>query len=193
MLLKLASERPSKVPGARLSIDTRHCTALRGKRPSMRNQDRVNGSCINLKNWSSYLLHQGPLGLLDGDRHLMGGATRIPGLPQSSSMAISGAGAPLPLGDWGHSHFQWPVCLQTVLGPGGSFWDSWAQWPVDLHLKHSPLLVSFPDWWLNLLAPFGLLWGCRAWLTAMAISLAWTLACLFSCWVLSSSSVYCDY
>ena len=86
---------------------------------------------------------------------LSGRATRIPKLPQSSSMTVSGAGVPLSLWDWGHSHFQWPVCLQAGHGLGGSFWHLWAQWPVDLHLKHSPLMIftfrgtvklSWPPW-----------------------------------------------
>ena len=43
---------------------------------------------------------------------------RISGPPQSSSMAISGGGAPHPLWDWGQSLFQWPACLQARHGLG---------------------------------------------------------------------------
>ena len=64
--------------------------------------------------------------------------------PQSSSVAVSGAGAPIPFQDWGQSHLQSPCLLQTGRGPGGSFWHFWAQWLVDLHLKH-------PSCWFTVL------------------------------------------
>ena len=39
--------------------------------------------------------------------------------------------------------------MQAENGPGGS-WHPQAWWQVDLHLKHSPLLVLPPDGWVNL-------------------------------------------
>ena len=44
---QVGSERPSKIMGARLSLDTHHSTAFEGKKFSVRNQDRVSGSLIN--------------------------------------------------------------------------------------------------------------------------------------------------
>ena len=77
MLFKLASERPSKITGVRLSIDTSHCTTF-GKRPSMRDQDRVGGSCINYKIDFLTCHVKDHLGLLDRDRHLMKGSRQSP-------------------------------------------------------------------------------------------------------------------
>ena len=68
------------------------------------------------------------------------------------------------------------LLLMTCLFEGwawtrGFFWYFGAQWPVDLHLKHSSLLIYLWGGWLNFLGPLGLSWGCNAWLTAIAISL----------------------
>ena len=186
MLFKLASERPSEVTGARLSVSTSHSRAFEEAQNERSGQSKWRP--YQLKNWFPYLPCQGPPGAPQWrwTSHC-GGAARIPGPPQASIMAISGVGAPLPLWDWGQSHFRWPVLLQTRDGPGGSFWHFWAQWLIDLHLKHSPLLVLPPGRWLNFLGPLGLSCGCKTWLKAMAISLAWALACLFLHQVLSSS------
>ena len=94
---------------------------------------------------------------------------------------------PFSIWDWGHSLLQSLVSFQAEHGPGGS-WNPQAWWQVDLHLKHSPLLVLLPGGWVNLPECFEFSWGCKTWLTATAISGAWTLACLFSNWALSSSS-----
>lgn len=69
MEFKLASERPSEVMGARLSNDISHCTIFGGKRPNVRDQNKVNGSCISF-NIDFLTCHfKDHLGLLDGDRY----------------------------------------------------------------------------------------------------------------------------
>ena len=68
MEFKLASERPSEVMGARLSNDISHCTIFGGKRPNVRDQNKVNGSCISF-NIDFLTCHfKDHPGLLDGDK-----------------------------------------------------------------------------------------------------------------------------
>ena len=122
---------------------------------------------------------QRPLGLFDVVRYLIQGASRIPGPPQLSSMAIWGAGTHLS------SHLQWPVCLQARHGREGSFSHFWAGWLI---FEAFPLAGFTSRWWLRFLGPLGLSWGCKALLTAVVI--AWALVCLFLCQDLSSSSAW---
>ena len=119
-LFKLTSERPSEVTGVRLPINSSHSTAFEGKRPSVRNQDRVTGSHINLKNGFLTCHIKDHLGLLNGDRHLIVGSCQNPWATSVIQHGHLGSRRPLPLWDWGQSLFQWPVRLQTGHGPGGS-------------------------------------------------------------------------
>ena len=95
-----------------------------------------------------------------------------------------------PLQDWGQSHFQWPICLQTGHGPGGSFWHSQAQWLVDSHLKHSPLLVLPPGRWLNFLGTPWVVLRLQGTADSCGPSLAWAGACPLARQFLSSSSAW---
>ena len=94
-------------------------------------------------------------------------------------------------GPWGReeSRHNRVTELNWTDGLRGLFWYSWAQWLVALHWKHSFLLLLPLYGWLSLLLSFGSSWvaghGC-----GQAINSAWTLACLYSCQVLSSSSVW---
>ena len=70
MEFKLASERPSEVMGAKLSNDISHRTTFGGKRPNVRDQNRVSGSCISFNIDFLSCHFKDHLGLLDGDRYL---------------------------------------------------------------------------------------------------------------------------
>ena len=85
----MASERPSEIMGGRLSTDTSHSTAFGGEVQHEKLRQSLSGFCINYETDFLACHAKDYPGFLDRDIYLGGGAARIPGPPESSSMAIS--------------------------------------------------------------------------------------------------------
>ena len=137
MLLRLASERPSEAMGFPSTAVTVQVLEEGGPVREIRHGKWL--PCQLKIDFLAYHVKDHP-GLLSGDRRLVEGSCQSPRPPESSSVAISGAGAPLTFQDWGSPTCSLPVRLRTGHGPRGSFWHFWAQWLVNLPLKH-------PSYW----------------------------------------------
>lgn len=98
MLLGLASETPSEVMGFPSTPVSVQVLEGRGPVGELRQSKWLP---YQLKiDFLAYCVRDHP-GLLSGDRCLVEGSCQNPRPPQSSSVAISGAGAPIPFQDWG--------------------------------------------------------------------------------------------
>ena len=171
MLLRLASERPSEAMGFPSTAVTVQVLEEGGPVREIRHGKWL--PCQLKIDFLAYHVKAHP-GLLSGDRRLVEGSCQSPRPPESSSVASQEREPPLPFRtgavplavslfvcrlDMDHG------VLFGTFGPNG--WSTYL-WSIPLTGFNHP-----PGGWLNFPGPLGLSCGCRAWLMAMAASLAW--------------------